>query len=92
MIEAGTPPIPRSIVHYGDDAVPVNLKPAAGVEALYAPRRTVLDPILVDAAEEAGAEFCFGVSMSDLLRDEADVLWESKVATSPEGNSRRDRR
>jgi flavin-dependent dehydrogenase len=71
VIEAGTPPSPRSIVHYGVDAVPVNLKPAAGVEAPYAPRRTVLDPILVDAAEEAAAEFCFGVSMSDLLRNEA---------------------
>ena len=46
--------------HYGDDSMPVSLKPSAGVDALYAPRRTVLDALLVDAAEEAGARFRFG--------------------------------
>ena len=35
--------------------MPVSLKPYAGVDALYAPRRTVLDAMLVDAAEGAGA-------------------------------------
>ena len=33
----------------------VPVKPRHGVDALYAPRRTVLDPILVDAARAAGA-------------------------------------
>ena len=45
------------------------IKPQAGVDALYAPRRTVLDPILVDAARDAGAEIRFGVSVTGLRRD-----------------------
>jgi flavin-dependent dehydrogenase len=69
VIDAGTPPVRRTIVHYGDEAVPVDFKPGAGIDALYAPRRTVLDPILVAAAEEAGAEFRFGVGVTDLTRD-----------------------
>ena len=39
------------------------------MDALYAPRRTVLDPILVDAAEAAGAEVRFGVSVAEVDRD-----------------------
>jgi flavin-dependent dehydrogenase len=57
--------------HYGGDAAPVSLKPYAGVEALYAPRRTVLDSVLVDAAEDAGARFRFGWAVTDLVRDAA---------------------
>ena len=51
--------------------MPVTLKPYAGVDALYAPRRTVLDALLVDAAEEAGAKFGFGLAMTDVARDRA---------------------
>ena len=35
------------------------------------PRRTVLDALLVDAAEEAGARFRFGLAMTDVARDRA---------------------
>ena len=42
-----------------------------GVDALYAPRRTVLDPILVDAAVAAGAEVRFGITVTDVSRDAA---------------------
>ena len=45
------------------------IKPSHGVDALYAPRRTVLDPILVDAAAAAGAEVRFGVAVTDVERD-----------------------
>ena len=69
VVDAGTPPVRRTIVHYGDEAVPVDFKPGAGIDALYAPRRTVLDPILVAAAEQAGAEFRFGVGVTGLTRD-----------------------
>jgi flavin-dependent dehydrogenase len=47
----------------------VAIKPSPGVDALYAPRRTVLDPVLVDAAAAAGAEVRYGVSVTGLLRD-----------------------
>jgi flavin-dependent dehydrogenase len=51
--------------------MPVTLKPYAGVDALYGPRRTVLDALLVGAAEKAGASFGFGLSMIDVARDRA---------------------
>src|SRR5512132_4122456 len=53
----GVPPVRRVTFHYGAESMPVSLKPYAGVDALYAPRRTVLDAMLVDAAEAAGARF-----------------------------------
>ena len=38
----------------------ISIRPSAGVDALYAPRRTVLDRILVDAADEAGVDVLHG--------------------------------
>jgi len=69
IVEAGTPPVRRTRFDYGAESVTVDLKPTYGVEALYAPRRTVLDPALVDAAVAAGAEVRFGVTVTGLLRD-----------------------
>ncbi len=66
---AGTPPIRRTTFTYGAEQVVITIKPCFGVEALYAPRRTVLDPILVDAAAAAGAEVRYGVSVTDVRRD-----------------------
>ena len=55
VIAAGTPPVRRTTFSFTADRVPITIKPSHGVDALYAPRRTVLDPILVDAARQAGA-------------------------------------
>ena len=67
--EAGTPPVRRAIFQYGDETVNVPIRPADGVDALFAPRRTVIDRILVDAAQEAGAEIQFGASVDKLQRN-----------------------
>lgn len=69
VIAAGTPPVTKVVFHYPDDTTRVTLKPAAGVAALYAPRRNILDPMLADAAADAGADVRFGVYVTDLLRD-----------------------
>ena len=69
VIDAGTPPIRNTTFIYGTDRVDVAVKPAYGVDALYAPRRTVLDPIIVDAAAASGAELCYGVTVTDVQRD-----------------------
>ena len=66
---SGAPRIETTTFHYGDDTVEVRIKPRDGVDALYAPRRTVLDPLLVDAAREAGVEVAHGWSVTDVLRD-----------------------
>lgn len=67
--EAGTPQIRTTSFHYGDEVIRVPIKPSKGVDALYAPRRTVLDAALAEAAERAGAEVVHGLSVVDLLRD-----------------------
>ena len=71
IVDAGTPPVRQTRFDYGADAVTVAIKPTFGVAELYAPRRTVLDPVLVHAAVTAGAEVRFGVGVAGLLRDDS---------------------
>ena len=65
---AETPTIRTTTFHYGDEAIGVSIKERDGVNGLYAPRRTVLDAILCDAAVAAGAEVVHGHSIVDVLR------------------------
>jgi 2-polyprenyl-6-methoxyphenol hydroxylase-like FAD-dependent oxidoreductase len=74
LAAAGTPPVTRTVFHYGDDRVGITLRPVAGTPALYAPRRTLLDPLLLDAAERAGAEVRTGIRVTGLLRDQAGAV------------------
>jgi 2-polyprenyl-6-methoxyphenol hydroxylase-like FAD-dependent oxidoreductase len=69
IIEAGTPPVRRTTFRYARTVVPVSIKSSHGVDALYAPRRTVLDPILVDAAAAAGVDVRFRTAVTDVERD-----------------------
>ncbi|MFA9432184.1 NAD(P)/FAD-dependent oxidoreductase [Egicoccus sp. AB-alg2] len=69
VVAAGTPPVRRTVIRYGRDEEVVAIRPAPHTDALYAPRRTVLDPILVDAAARAGAEVRFESTVDRLLRD-----------------------
>src|SRR6478752_4753526 len=66
---AGTPPIETTTFHYRHDAVEIRIKPRDGVDALYAPRRTLLDPLLADAATAVGAEVVYRARVTELLRD-----------------------
>lgn len=66
----GATPIQRTLFHYyGEEPVAVSIRPSPGVPALYAPRRTVLDRVLAEAAEEAGAVVLHGHVVTDLVRD-----------------------
>src|SRR3954451_6962727 len=56
IVAAGTPAVCSTVFHYGGDVLEVEIRPSGGVEALYAPRRTLLDSTLVDAARRAGVE------------------------------------
>jgi 2-polyprenyl-6-methoxyphenol hydroxylase-like FAD-dependent oxidoreductase len=71
VITAGTPPVRQATFYIGADRITIAIKPADGVDALYAPRRTILDPILADAAAAAGAEVRYGVTVKALQRDMA---------------------
>jgi flavin-dependent dehydrogenase len=71
---AGTPPVRRTNFHYGRDVIEIAIPSHHGVDALYAPRRTVLDPALVEAARAAGVEVRFGVRVTGLRRDGAGTV------------------
>ncbi len=70
IVAAGTPPVRHATFRYARDEVTIPFKPAHGIDALYAPRRTVLDPILVDAAAEAGADVQYGITVTDMVRND----------------------
>jgi len=67
LVAAGTPALRHTLVHYGEEVEDIEIKERAGVSFLCGPRRTVLDPLLVEAAREAGADVFFGVAVEDLL-------------------------
>ena len=72
IVAAGTPGIRRTVFHYCEgttvEDVAMSVKPLAGVDRFYAPRRTVLDSVLADAARDAGATLRFGTAVTDVLR------------------------
>src|ERR1700754_1636087 len=64
--EADTPPVKTTTFHYADEAITVAIKPSNGVNALYAPRRSLLDRTLVDAARSSGAVVRHGHTLINL--------------------------
>ncbi|HEY5891432.1 MAG TPA: NAD(P)/FAD-dependent oxidoreductase [Acidimicrobiia bacterium] len=70
LVAGGTPPVARVTLGFGADLVPIDLRSEFGVEALYAPRRTVLDPLLQSAAVGAGVEYMDRTRLLDLTADE----------------------
>jgi flavin-dependent dehydrogenase len=72
IVAAGTPPIHETTFHYADgESTHVSIRSSAGVHALYAPRRYLLDRVLVDAAVAAGADVRHEVTVTALLRDDS---------------------
>ena len=69
IVASGTPAVRRTTFHYGDDVLEVDVPPRYGVEALYAPRRTLLDSTLVDAARREGAEVRHDCTLTGLVRN-----------------------
>jgi 2-polyprenyl-6-methoxyphenol hydroxylase-like FAD-dependent oxidoreductase len=63
------PPISVFNIDLGPFTLTGSPPSAEGVAEAYAPRRVVLDKILVDAAVEAGAELREGFSVQELVRD-----------------------
>src|SRR5262249_58710959 len=61
IVAAGTPPVKSTTFSYSQHDITVPIEERFGVSALYAPRRALLDRILVDAAAASGAEVAYGV-------------------------------
>jgi 2-polyprenyl-6-methoxyphenol hydroxylase-like FAD-dependent oxidoreductase len=69
VVAAGTPAIVATEFAYGDQIETVDIRPGGGISALRAPRRTVLDPLLLEAARAAGAEVRMPARVTRLLTD-----------------------
>lgn len=68
VIAAGTPPVRQATFFYGDESLSLPISPRDGIDALYAPRRYVLDRLLADAAIAAGADIVYGARLKRLER------------------------
>jgi 2-polyprenyl-6-methoxyphenol hydroxylase-like FAD-dependent oxidoreductase len=69
LAAAGTPPTRRVRFDPGSVVLDGAFPEYGGVDALYSPRRTLLDAMLVAAAREAGAQVVEGVRVEELTRD-----------------------
>lgn len=75
VVDTGCPPIDQYSFDFGPIKITGRPRPAAGgVTTGYAPRRTVLDKILVDAAAAAGAEVREGFAVADVLMEDGVVV------------------
>ena len=71
LIAAGTPAIRSIVFHFADgENSHVALRPSPGVDALYAPRRYLLDRVLIEAAAASGADVLHETPVIGLLRGE----------------------
>lgn len=70
----GCPAIDTIRLDFGPLALAGSPLPADGVKVAYAPRRTILDKLLVDAAIEAGAEFREHFTVDELVWDAGRVV------------------
>jgi 2-polyprenyl-6-methoxyphenol hydroxylase-like FAD-dependent oxidoreductase len=69
VVATGCPPIETYSFDFGYFTITGRAQAVGGHSAGYAPRRTVLDKILVDAAREAGAEVREGFNVDEVLME-----------------------
>jgi flavin-dependent dehydrogenase len=74
VVATGCPPIETYALDFGPITIAGTPRPEDGISNAYAPRRTVLDKILVDAADRAGAEVREGFAVDDLIVEDGAVV------------------
>ena len=74
VIASGCPPVPRFRFDYGPVVLAGSPPPLDGGAECYAPRRTILDSILVEAAARAGAEVRPAFTVEGMLTDGGQVV------------------
>src|SRR5207249_4862247 len=82
VVASGCPAISRFKLDWGDLSLLGTPPPRDGVAESYAPRRTLLDKLLVDAAVAAGAELWDGFAVRDLI-------WNGDRVTGVRGQTKR---
>lgn len=73
VVASGCPPVDRQVFDVGPFALTGSPPPADGVTAGYAPRRTILDKILLDAAVDAGVDVREHFSVEELVTESERV-------------------
>jgi 2-polyprenyl-6-methoxyphenol hydroxylase-like FAD-dependent oxidoreductase len=74
VLATGCPPVDRYSFDFGYFTITGTPRSCGGSSTAYAPRRTVLDKILVDAAAEAGVEVREGFSLTDIVVEDGVVV------------------
>jgi 2-polyprenyl-6-methoxyphenol hydroxylase-like FAD-dependent oxidoreductase len=74
VVATGCPPIDRYSFDFGPFTIAGTPRPEAGSSTGYAPRRTVLDKILVEAAARAGAEVRERFTVEEVVLEEGRVV------------------
>lgn len=82
IIGAGTPLVSAATFIYDGEALTVPVKSRDGIDGLYAPRRTLLDRALVDAATSAGVTTAYETALVDLEQDDYDRISGAVVRTA----------
>ncbi|MFF0269919.1 NAD(P)/FAD-dependent oxidoreductase [Kribbella sp. NPDC004536] len=85
IIASGAPAVHYATLGSGGELTRRRIKDRAGVDLLVAPRRPVLDGILVDAATTAGASFQLGTTVDGLVRAD-DGRVQGIVARAADGS------
>jgi 2-polyprenyl-6-methoxyphenol hydroxylase-like FAD-dependent oxidoreductase len=81
VVATGVPAIGQFVTDLGDGPLPAPVSMFDGVASLFAPRRIVLDAILVDEAAAAGADVRQAFTVEELV-------WEDGAVTGIRGRSR----
>jgi 2-polyprenyl-6-methoxyphenol hydroxylase-like FAD-dependent oxidoreductase len=80
VIAAGTPPVRDITLGFGEERIPFEVRPDYGIDTFYAPRRHILDAMIVEAAVADGVEFRGGLRMVGLLRDDDGRVSGAEIA------------
>ena len=73
LAATGCPPIPRYSFDFGPFTISGTTRPVDGVTTAYAPRRSVLDAMLVDAARDAGVEVRENCNLDEVILENGAV-------------------
>jgi flavin-dependent dehydrogenase len=87
IVAGGTPAIRSTTFCYAESDTTVPIEPKYGVSALYAPRRTLLDRVLADAAFKSGVDIRYGVRVDGV---KVDSRGRVVAISAVEGGKRRD--
>jgi flavin-dependent dehydrogenase len=74
VVATGCPPITGYSFDFGPVTISGTSRPVEGISAAYAPRRTVLDAILVNAAREAGVEVREDCNVDEIMVEDGVVV------------------